>query len=286
MINNIFPIGIGTFRIDLNNKEESMNGLVHSFELGQNYIDTSFLYENGKVLKFLGDFFKVVGRENLFISTKLEKYIENVSDVEKQLDTYLELMDIEFVDCLQLHESAVSKIPLLELYEEMNRMVEIGKAKSLGISNVSLEELKLIHSKYKLKNFEGAYNLECKLYEDLGVIDYCKENNINFICYQPLRRNRTAMRNYPLLVELANKYNKTQNQIILNWIVKEKGINVILKSTTIKYIDENINSLNFEIEREDLNRLNEFRSKEFDSVEIDWNNEGGIPIHQLPNQFE
>ena len=53
-----------------------------------------------------------------------------------------------------------------------------------------------------------------------------------------------------------------------------------------KYIDENINSLNFEIEREDLNRLNEFRSKEVDSVEIDWNNEGGIPIHQLPNQFE
>lgn len=146
MINNIFPIGIGTFRIDLNNKEESLNGLVHSFKLGQNYIDTSFLYENGKVLEFLGDFFKIVGRENLFISTKLEKYIENVSDVEKQLDTYLELMDIEFVDCLQLHESAVSKIPLLELYEEMNRMVEIGKAKSLGISNVSLEELKLVHS--------------------------------------------------------------------------------------------------------------------------------------------
>ena len=173
MINNIFPIGIGTFRIDLNNKEESLNGLVHSFKLGQNYIDTSFLYENGKVLKFLGEFFKIVGREHLFISTKLEKYIENVSDVEKQLDTYLELMDIEFVDCLQLHESAVSKIHLLELYEEMNRMVEIGKAKSLGISNVSLEELKLVHSKYKLKNFEGAYNLECKLYEDLGVIDYC-----------------------------------------------------------------------------------------------------------------
>ena len=45
----------------------------------------------------------LIFRENLFISTKLEKYIENVSDVEKQLDTYLELMDIEFVDCLQLH---------------------------------------------------------------------------------------------------------------------------------------------------------------------------------------
>lgn len=46
MIDNFFPIGIGTFRIDLNNKEESMNGLIHSFELGQNYIDTSFLYES------------------------------------------------------------------------------------------------------------------------------------------------------------------------------------------------------------------------------------------------
>ena len=35
-----------------------------------------------------------------------------------------------------------------------------------------------------------------------------------FCAYQPLRRNRTANRNYPLLIELSNKYNKTQNQIL------------------------------------------------------------------------
>ena len=40
------------------------------------------------------------------------------------------------------------------------------------------------------------------------------------------------------------------------------------------------------MDKEDYNKLNEFRSIEFDNIEIDWNNNGGIPIDQLPNQFE
>lgn len=63
-----------------------------------------------------------------------------------------------------------------------------------------------------------------------------------------MRRNRTANRNYPLLVELSNKYNKTQNQVILNWIVKEKGLNVLIKSTNIERINENFEAIKMEKE--------------------------------------
>lgn len=106
------------------------------------------------------------------------------------------------------------------------------------------------------------------------------------MCYQPLRRNRTAKRNYPLLVELANKYDKTQNQIILNWIINEKKMIALVKSTNINRINENKQALNFKMDIEDYERLNNFRNEEFDNVKVDWDDNGGISIDQLANQFE
>ena len=87
MINlkDIFPLGIGTFRIDLNEKETSMNALIESFKLGQNYIDTSYLYENGKVMDFIRKFIKKVGRDKLFITTKIEPTVEKITDIKVEL---------------------------------------------------------------------------------------------------------------------------------------------------------------------------------------------------------
>lgn len=288
MINlkDIFPLGIGTFRIDLTQKEASMNALIESFKFGQNYIDTSYLYENGKVMAFIGEFIKKVGRDKLFITTKIEPTVEKTTDIEEQLNRYLEIMDIDYVDCLMLHSVIFTKLPLIETYKEMNRMIERGKAKSLGLSNSNLKQLKEINEQYPISIYEGVYNLECKLNENIGIIDYCKNNNIVFCAYQPLRRNRTANRNYPLLVELSKKYNKTQNQIILNWIIREKKVNVLIKTTNNNRINENINSLNFEMDIDDYKKLNLFRAKEFDDIVIDWEGKGGITVDQLANQFE
>lgn len=285
-LKDIFPLGIGTFRIDLNNKEFSMNALTESLKLGQNYIDTSYLYENGKVMAFIGEFINKVGRDKLFITTKIEPTVEKITDIEEQLNKYLEIMGIDYVDCLMLHSVIYTKLPLSQTYKEMNKMIELGKAKSLGLSNANLEQLKEINKHYPISIYEGVYNLECKLNEDIGIIDYCKQNNIVFCAYQPLRRNRTANRNYPILVELSKKYNKTQNQIILNWIIKQKKLNVLIKTTNISRINENMDALNFEMDIDDYKKLDLFRAKEFDDVVIDWEGKGGITVDQLANQFE
>ena len=180
MINlkDIFPIGIGTFRIDLTQKETSMDALIELFNLGQNYIDTSYLYENGKVMEFIGEFIKKVGRDNLFITTKIEPTVEKITDIEEQLNKYLETMNIDYVDCLMLHSVIFTKLPLIQTYQEMNRMIEIGKARSLGLSNSNIKQLKEINEQYPISIYEGVYNLECKLNEDIGIIDYCKNNDI------------------------------------------------------------------------------------------------------------
>lgn len=285
--NDIFPIGIGTWKIDYENIQNDIKGLRYSYEKGQNYLSLYMLYCDGAVVRSLKDYVDEMDRDKVFINVNIEPTIEKLEDIEKQLNEYLEVLNIEYVDNLQLHTPKATKLPLIDTYNEMKRLVDIGKVRYLGISNCNLEQLKEVNEKVKIDFFEGVYNLECKTNEDIEILDYCKENDITFIAYQALRRNRTAKRNYPLLLELSEKYNKTQNQIILNWIIKEKGIKPIIKCTNIRRINENLESLEFEMEKIDYERLNNFRNEEFDNIKIDWNYTGeGITIDQLANQFE
>ena len=154
-----------------------------------------------------------------------------------------------------------------------------GKTRYIGMSNLSPND----YEKYgPFDHFEGCYGLETKIYEDNGLLEKSKTS---FVAYQPLRRNRTAKMNYPLLLELSKKYNKTQNQIILNWIIKHKEIKVLCKCTDIPHIDENLQALSFDMDLADYIKLDEFRQPFFDNLKVKYReNEEGILIHQVPNQ--
>ncbi len=284
--NEIFPIGIGTFKLDLENSQKTLQALLHSFDKGQNFMSTSLLYDNGNVVDFLQKFFQEVKKDEVFLSCHLEKNVEKKEDIEKQLDEYLQKMKIDYIDSLQVHLPHSMKMPLLEIYEEMDKLVKKGKVRFLSTSNTTLEQLKELQQNFKLVSFEGVYNLECKYYENIGLMEFCQQNNIQFVCYQALRRNHIAKMNYPFLAEIAKKYDKTQNQILLNWLVKEKAVSTLIKTNTIQNIDSNLEALDFVMEKEDLKILNDFQDERFNQIEIDWKNQGGVSIDQLANQFK
>lgn len=283
---DIFGLGIGTWKIDPEAFDQDLEALLYSYHHGQNYLGLYMMYNGGEVVRSMKKFIEQVDREKLFICATLEPTIEKNEDVEKQLNQYLNELNLEYVDVLQIHGKFISKIPLIEIYREIKKLVDKKKVRYIGIGNVNLEELKEIDKEVKIDFFEGIYNLECKIYEDIKVFDYCNHHDIKFVCYQPLRRNRTSNRNYEVLVNLSTKYEKTQNQIILNWITKHKKILSLIKSTNIERIKENLEALNFEMDEEDYKKLDAFRNKEFDNIEIDWDWNGGVTVDQLANQFE
>lgn len=285
MIEKLNPIGIGTYKLDLENKKETLDGLLYSFRKGQNYISTSLMYSDCAIVDFLKEFFNKINREDIFVMSHLEKYIEKKSDVEKQVDEYLKRMGIEYIDALQIHTPEVCKLSLLDVYYEMKKVQEKGKVRYLSTSNTSFEQLKELQNNFGIYSFEGVYNLDCKIYENIGLVEYCKENNIKFICYQALRRNKIAEANYDFLVKMAEKYNKTQNQILINWMLKAKGLYTLIKTTQKEYIDSNLESLDFDLEEEDIKILNDFQNEKYNSIKIDWDaNRGGVTIDKLASQ--
>ena len=176
----IFPIGIGTWKINYQDNKD-IEALFHSYKLGQNYLSLYMLYEDGNIVKSLKSFIEKCGRENLFISVNIEPTVNEKSDIEKQLNQYLNILNLNYVDNLQLHSPKFTKLTLLDTYFEMKRLQKAGKTRYLGISNCSLEQLKEINTNVKLDFFEGVYNLECKINENIGILDYCKKNNIEFV---------------------------------------------------------------------------------------------------------
>jgi len=159
------------------------------------------------------------------------------------------------------------------------------------MNNLSSKSLLKRYKEYfgdKLFSHEVSYTFENRENEidNNGPINYANQNNIKTIVYQPLRRNRTALRNWPLLVELSNKYAVTQNQILLAWIVS-KGFLPLTKSETISHIDEHIASLNIKLSNEDLQRLEDFRIQNYQVPQIDWYKTGNsLDVSQLPNVFD
>ncbi len=299
---DLHPIGIGTFwlwaeRYETWTEEKEgttnyladMKALKYQHERWQNFLEASYIYAGGQTMKFLWEFLKTVNRESIYVSTKIENFAETPEDIEKQLDKYLQIMGLEYVDEYAMHTPFVSKFPVLETYQYMQKLVKKGKVRYLKTSNMNKEQLISLNENFGIKTFEWLYNLECKHNEDKWILEYCSQNDIRFICYQPFRRNRTANRNYPLLTELATKYSKTQNQIILNWIIKEKKISALVKTANIARVDENLDALNFTLEQTDVAKLNAFRQEEFDQVHVDRDadpeGKNGVYIWKLANQF-
>ena len=87
--NNIFPLGIGTWKIDTKNIKNTLEALKVSISNGQNYMSLYMQYENGEIVRQCRQFIDLVGKENLFINTSLEGIINSTDEVDKQLDEYL-----------------------------------------------------------------------------------------------------------------------------------------------------------------------------------------------------
>lgn len=280
---DLHPIGIGTWTISKANYEKDIKGLLYSFKKGQNSIECNASYLAGESLDVVADFIKQIDREKIFINVVMTYGVKNANDVYMFLDLYLKKLGITYVDCITygatldfLEKEGFKPREYLKVVRDLQKQ---GKTRYVGMSNLSPQDYETYGP---FDHFEGCYGLETKVYEDNGLLDKAK---LSFVAYQPLRRNRTAKMNYPILIALAKKYGKSQNQIILNWIIKHKAIKVLCKCTDIAHIDENLQSLDFDMDIADYIKLDEFRQPFFDNLKVKYREgEEGILIHQVPNQ--
>ena len=269
-------IGLGTSRIE--NVEEVV---YHSIKDGIRLIDTAFKYGNeeeiGKGIKRAIDE-GIVKREDLFIVDKL--WIDDKSNPEKALRESLKKLKLDYIDLYLDHwpsgdilikDKEAKTVPIFELWPKMEQLVEKDLTKSIGCSNYNVQSLLNLLSFCKIKPAVNQVEFHPYYYQK-GLKDFCDKENIAIMAYYPLARGNGA-RNYikdhngemdlfkeKKVKKLSEKYEKTEGQIIINWHIHQEII-AIPSTSKIERMKENLDSLFFKMEKEDVEKLCHYGKK-------------------------
>jgi len=116
----------------------------------------------------------------------------------------------------------------VDTWREMEKLVEDGRVKSIGVSNFSVKNLDVLLPHVKITPAVNQVEMHPFL-PQLDLLDYCNKRGIVLTAYTPLGKGRAELLEHPVLSELANRIGCTTAQVILGWFIK-KGVVAIPKS--------------------------------------------------------
>lgn len=270
-------------------EEDQVKQIKYALDKGVNYVVGYLTYANGKAAELLSRAAKESLNPLYITFCAYPSDYTKIEQLEEKFKSFLMTMNVKKVDTFMVSSQMEDRFGTEITQKFMKKVLDNGWADSLGINNFNLEQLNKYYSVFgkSIVLHELCHNFEIRIFEDLGIIKRGNELGIQPIVYQPLRRNRTALRNWPLLVSLSKKYNKTQNQIILNWL-NQVGMLSLVKASNNDHVDENLESLNFEMDSKDIKLINDFRPN-WEIPKLNWDNfnsEDGLYVAKLSNVFD
>lgn len=264
-------LGIGTWGMggkdaaNHSNDVESIIAIRTGIDLGMAHIDTAEYYGAGHAEELVGNAIKPYKREELFITTKVYRTHLHYSDVLSSIKGSLRRLCTDYVDLYLVHWPN-SAIPIKETLKALKYCVDEGYTRFIGVSNFSIQLFQEAQSQleeYKLVANQVYYNLtqvKKTYFNGLSVSDvhsYCEKNNVMLIAWSPLEEGKLSKPGFPVLDEMAKKYEKTQAQVALNWLILQKKIVTIPKATNLDHIKENVGATGWSLSAPDFKRLEE-----------------------------
>jgi len=240
------------------NKDLKISALRKGIESGINLIDTAEIYETENLVSEAVRDFK---RDELFIATKIWPTNLRYDGVLKAAERSLKRLGCSYIDLYQIHFPN-PLVPLEETMRAMNRLVDEGKVRHIGVSNFSLEQLKKAQEaspRYEVVSNQIEYNLlERQAEKDL--IPYCERNKIAILAYRPLahgKLSKASGRLKAVIEEISKKHNgKTPAQIALNWLItKSMMVFPIPRASRPERVIENMGATGWSMDVEDIEKL-------------------------------
>ncbi|PLB53724.1 Aldo/keto reductase [Aspergillus steynii IBT 23096] len=244
-------LGFGVYRSPTS---QCVQSCLKALQAGYRHIDTAQFYANEKEV---GEAIRASGipRSEIFVTTKI------LSPAGSPEATYGKLVDsVEkiggkdgYVDLFLIHSSSSGSSGRKELWQALEKLLEEGKTKSIGVSNFGVQHIE--EMKPYAKVWPPQVNqIELHPWCQQRVIDaYCKKNGIIVESYSPIVRNYKA--SDPTLVELGKKYGKSTQQVLIRYAL-QKGWVPLPKTDNPDRIVSNADVFDFDISEEDFAVLN------------------------------
>ncbi|MGA8081615.1 MAG: aldo/keto reductase [Candidatus Nitrosopolaris sp.] len=222
-----------------------------ALKIGYRHIDTASLYGNesdvGKALRQSG-----LRREEVFITTKVWNSEQGYDTTLQACERSLGRLGLAYVDLYLIHWPVQGKSK--ETWKAMNKILQQGKARAIGVSNYTIRDLQEILQYSKDIVVIPAVNqveFHPFLYQN-ELLQFCEKINIQLEAYSPLTRAKRL--NHPTIVEMAKKYGKTPAQILIRWSLQHDVV-VIPKSIHEDRIRENSQVFDFHLQPDDMKLL-------------------------------
>ncbi len=245
-------LGIGMFRLS---QSEAENSVYWALRDGYRLIDTARIYGNeegvGKGIQRAIDE-GLVKREEIFVTTKM--WTDDYDDGAAAIEASLRKLNLDYIDLMILHHSQPEND--VDAYKAMEKAVEEGKLKSIGLSNyyepddfdrlVKATEI----TPALLQNETHPYHQSMKMKEHLKQYGTVMES------WFPLggRGNTQRLFEDETISDIAKAHGKTSAQIILRWHLQAGNI-AIPGSSNEDHIQENYEIFDFELTGEEMERM-------------------------------
>ncbi|XP_070541051.1 aldo-keto reductase family 1 member B1-like isoform X2 [Ptychodera flava] len=255
-----------------------------AIDIGYRHIDCASIYENehevGTTLAIkLND--GTIRREDIFITSKLWGTYMRPELVRESCLKSLKNLQLDYLDLYLMHIPAALKpgkeilptdeageiicddVDYIDTWKVMEKLVDEGLCKSIGVSNFNEEQLCRLLS--VAKHPISVNQVECHPYlAQQKLVNFCKSNDIVITAYSPLgcpgrplkfEDTDPRLLEDPVVCDIGKSYNKTPGQVLIRYHI-ERGIVVIPKSANENRIGENFQVFDFKLSEDDMSKLN------------------------------
>ncbi len=180
-----------------------------------------------------------IAREDLFITTKLWNTNHRPERVEPAFEGSLDRLGLNYIDLYLIHTPFAFKpgndqdprdengnviydkgVTLLDTWRALERLVDQGRCRAIGLADVSLNELVPIYEAARIK--PAAVQIESHPYlPETELLEFCKEKGIVFLAFAPLGHGmHPGLLEDPVITSVAKRVGKTPAQVLLAWAVQ------------------------------------------------------------------
>lgn len=273
-------------------ERDSVATLEAALAHGINFFDTAYCYgADGLSERLIGRVFKG-RREQIVVASKGGIHwrtptdrVQDASPARLQLECEesLRRLGVDYIDLHYLH-APDGKTPVASSAAALRRLMEQGKVRAVGASNVSLQQLEEFAGECPVAAVQPPYNMLQREIES-DILPWCRQRNIAVMIYWPLMKGLLAgqlprdhqfppgdsRRKYPMfqgmewqknqdfvdrLKEIAHEAGKTVAQVVINWTIHQSGITVALCGAKRAYqIEESAGAMGWKLSADQMSRI-------------------------------
>jgi aryl-alcohol dehydrogenase-like predicted oxidoreductase len=244
-------LGYGAMRItgkgiwgEPDNRETAKQVLRRAVELGVNFIDTADSYAKGTVVATKAGLTRQ--GPDRWLPVGRPEYLE------QQVHMSLRFLKKDTLDLWQLHRID-AKVPVEESLGVIKKLQSQGKIRFIGLSEVSVEQIKQARKTVDIVSVQNEYNLGNRKSE--AVLEYCEREGIAFIPWFPVAAGQLAQPGGKL-DQLARKHEATVSQLSLAWLLHRSPVMLPIPGTSsVEHLEENLKARDLTLSDDEWRQL-------------------------------